>query len=636
MRRLPLILGLVSTIFISVTCSSDDPAAPDPEPVTEASRNIPPTGGSVTVESSSGARLSVSLPAGAVLTATRVTLRAVNPLPGMRARFAIEPSGLDLLAPATITVTLPEGASVDPSLGLSFERTQRVPVPTEVDVDARTLRSTTFHLGFGDFAAAFGSGLPPAVAAEESDEFINVEAIECQLLQESLTDAILRAQAFVGLFPPDLATPLIQEYKAALLACGSASLAEQEAAMKALACARVESATLNAQVLLVETAQDLRQSLGFLIAAEGIVQAAGADCGIESSTLETEFDEFLQAYIARINAPGFTASFPTWDALWRELTTCLDIAAMSQEFAVPEAEATIFQELFPALFARLREVAREACDEDENNSFYLDILTGGHLLAHPITPVPEMPAFTGFPEPEIVDEMHRCGSSVVAQAKTAQDEILDSATIALDGQPGSIRVTETGKIVLTGDVLPFNCGGIISRPPLRVRAEIPDNLPVVALGTLSGQMTVNVAATLSSLPRPGGETARDFDIVIERDRAVCGIDAPGVIELCRISVNTEGFEGAMSGTWSGSCEDGGVGGTFSIVVARDGSVTGTYEGGASGTISGAVTANGSFDASANGSAGSCTWSGSMSLAGGALSGSGSWSCATCSGVWAGP
>jgi hypothetical protein len=234
--------------------------------------------------------------------------------------------------------------------------------------------------------------------------------------------------------------------------------------------------------------------------------------------------------------------------------------------------------------------------------------------------------------------MHRCGSSVLVEAKTGQNEALDSASIGLASRSGSIRVTHSGKIVLTSDILPFLCGGIVSRPPIRVRAEIPGNLPVVQLGSVSGSMTIGVASVLASLPQPGGNPPRDFDIVLERDRSVCGIDAPGAIELCRISVNTEGFEGAMSGAWSGGCQSGAVSGTFSIVVARDGSVSGTYDGSASGTISGTVTANGSFDASANGSAGGCTWSGTLSIAGGSLSGSGSWSCgdAGCSGGFAGP
>jgi hypothetical protein len=625
-----LLLGFA--LLALAACSEEDPAGPEPPPANEVSRTIPPAGGSLRLENEDGVAIEVSLPRGAVLTPTRLTLRAVDAPADVRARFAIGPAGLDLLAPAAITVTLPGGAAIPEDLGLVFASGERIPVPTEVDLDERTLTATLFHLGFA-LPAPAATAAPEAASASSPDEFIDVEEFECQLIRDSLTDAILRAEAFVGVFPPDRATPLIQEYRAALLACGPDSLADQQAAMEALACARASGATLNAEVVLVETAQDLKQSLGAVLAAEGLVQASGADCSIESSVLESEFDEFLQAYIARINDPDFVASFPNWDALWRELITCFDVAAMSQEFAVPEAETTIYQELFPALFARLREVAREACAEDENNSFHLDILTGGHALSHPIAPVPEMPGFTGLPQPELVDEMHRCGSAVVVEAKTSQNELLDSSTIPLASQAGAIRVIEAGRIVLTSDILGFTCGGIVQRPPIRVRAEIPNTLPVVQLGTLSSPLTVNVAATLSSLPEVENEPPRNFDLVIERDRSVCGIDAAGAIELCRIQVNTTGFEGSMQGTWSGGCSSGPVSGTFAIEIARDGTVTGTYEGSAAGTIDGAVSSNGSLNAAANGSAGACTWSGAMSIAGGALTGSGSWSCSGCAGVY---
>ena len=102
-------------------------------------------------------------------------------------------------------------------------------------------------------------------------------------------------------------------------------------------------------------------------------------------------------------------------------------------------------------------------------------------------------------------------------------------------------------------------------------------------------------------------------------------------------MNTTGFEGSLNGIWSGGCSSGGVAGTFQITVARDGSVAGTFDGDAEGDISGAVLPNGSFDASAEGSAGGCLWSGTLSIAGGTLTGSGTWQCgeAVCSGVFSG-
>ena len=630
MRRILLACLVLSILALATSCSNDDATAPEPVPATQAAANIPPAGGSVTVENEAGARLTVSFPAGAVMEPTRVTIRAAATPAGMRARFAVTPSGLDLHEPATFTLVLPDGAPVPGNLGISFERSQRVPVPTDVDTDARTLRCSIMHLGFGDLSAV--TTTRASTTAAEGDEFINIESFECQLLQESLTDAILRAQAWSGPFPPDLASPLIQEYRAALLACGPDSLADTQAALQAIACDKVEGATLNAQVFLVETAQDLKTSLGFLMAAAGVAQTVDADCEVENALLETEFNEFLEAYITRIESPGFTASFPNWDALWRELITCLDVAAMAQEFSVPQAETTIYHSLFPALFSRLYQVALDACAEEENKQFLIDILTGGHELNHAVIPAREMPSYAGLQVSDLLDALHRCGSSITVDAKTQANETLDSSSVPLDNHSGSLRVTRDGKIEIVSNVLSFTCGGIVSRPPIRVRAEIPNNLPVVQLGTLSGQMTVNVASIISALPAPGGVTPRNFDLVFERDLAVCGVGGPGAVELCRVSVNSSGFEGAISGSWSGC----GQSGTFDITIAADGTVTGTFAGTASGTIDGNVTANGALAADASGGAGGCTWSGTVTLSGGSLSTSGSWSCdGGCSGGFAG-
>jgi hypothetical protein len=228
-----------------------------------------------------------------------------------------------------------------------------------------------------------------------------------------------------------------------------------------------------------------------------------------------------------------------------------------------------------------------------------------------------------------VDEVHRCASGVLVEARTGQGEVLDSGRVAA-GASGQTRVTADGKVVLTSDILNFLCGGVLNRPPIRVRAELPSQLPVVSLGTLSAPLTVDISSTLAGLPQSNGEPPREFDLVIERDRPVCGIGGEGVVELCRIHVNTMGFEGSMSGVWSGGCPVGGVSGTFQIAIDREGTVTGTYDGSASGDITGTVTTNGSLSAVASG--GPCDWTGTLSLAGGNLTGSGSWTCAAdCSG-----
>lgn len=632
-------LSLLAPLLISFTFAcSDDTVTPPGEPPTSASTVISSSGGLVSVTNDAGVAMRVTFPPGSVLTRTRVTLTAVAPPAGIRARFKIAPAGLHLTAPATFTMKLADGMTIRDGNVLSFVSGEAVTVPTTIDVTARTLTATLYHLGFN---LEPPTSPPPGAAARVTGdgEFIDMHDFDCQLARDQFTDAVLRAQAFTGAFPPDLASPLILQHRAAVLACESAdSVAGATAALQQYACSNINSAETQATTTPVESAADLERVLGALLAAEGIVQEVGAGCHYNSALADSTLNEFLDAYIDRINSPDFTRSFPDWDALWGELITCIKVKAFAQEFDVSEIEARIDNELFPALFARLREVASIACEEDENNSFYLDIVTGGHALNHPITAAPGLPDNIGISEDVIIDELHRCGSAVDAQARSVKNDVLGSVTVEFDQREGALRVTTPGRVVLINNANPFTCAGIVTRPPIRVYAEVPGQLPVVSVGTLSSSLTMDVAGTLALLPKENDKPPREFDIFLERDRSVCSIAATGTIELCRLHIDTSGFVGLMEGSWIGQCPDGGVSGSFACELHGDGSVTGTFAGGASGSISGSVSATGEFDASASGSAGSCAWTGYVSFAGGKLAASGQWNCGTsnCAGdFWGG-
>jgi hypothetical protein len=95
------------------------------------------------------------------------------------------------------------------------------------------------------------------------------------------------------------------------------------------------------------------------------------------------------------------------------------------------------------------------------------------------------------------------------------------------------------------------------------------------------------------------------------------------------------FSGSFSGTWSGDCY-GNISGSFSITISISGEVTGSYTGDESGSINGTVGNDGTFQATGSGSAGTCSWIGSMRTTTQGFSGSGSWSCFDeCDGSWSG-
>lgn len=91
------------------------------------------------------------------------------------------------------------------------------------------------------------------------------------------------------------------------------------------------------------------------------------------------------------------------------------------------------------------------------------------------------------------------------------------------------------------------------------------------------------------------------------------------------------YQGTLSGDWHGEVMGVPVRGTFSISIAADGTVSGTYSGFESGTIFGTVSSSGYINA--KGSAGISDWSGQLNSSGGRLSGNGTWSGYGGGGLW---
>ncbi|MDE3246150.1 MAG: hypothetical protein KGN80_08690, partial [Acidobacteriota bacterium] len=120
---------------------------------------------------------------------------------------------------------------------------------------------------------------------------------------------------------------------------------------------------------------------------------------------------------------------------------------------------------------------------------------------------------------------------------------------------------------------------------------------------------------------------------------VCVIDSIGMedCDFTDITVNPPNpYQGTITGGWSGLCYSAvTVSGTFTLVIAADGSVTGTYSGDAAGTIVGQVSTSGTYTAGSGGGSGGTSWTGTFTKSGTTLSASGQWSSPDCGGGWSG-
>jgi len=91
------------------------------------------------------------------------------------------------------------------------------------------------------------------------------------------------------------------------------------------------------------------------------------------------------------------------------------------------------------------------------------------------------------------------------------------------------------------------------------------------------------------------------------------------------------FQGAMSGSWSGTeiVSPPSVSGSFAITIDMKGNVQGTFNGSYTGTIAGQVDVNGNLTATGtatiSGYSEVLTWKGNLSVIGNSLNGLGTWS-----------
>ncbi len=118
-----------------------------------------------------------------------------------------------------------------------------------------------------------------------------------------------------------------------------------------------------------------------------------------------------------------------------------------------------------------------------------------------------------------------------------------------------------------------------------------------------------------------------FVLLINNYALAASPNSPGASRIA------SAYQGTLAGDWSGEVMGNAINGTFTIKIAADGTVLGTFSGITSGTISGNINASGEINA--KGSAGFSEWSGQVKSTDGHLSGSGTWTGYGGSGSWAG-
>lgn len=614
-RRMRRSLWLWLAVFLATLaagCGSDDGGPPAAATTGNGvvSAMVSSAGGSLELTTSGNARVTLTIPADALLVPITVTLEETAATTGAVATFTIEPAGTMLREPATLTITLP--AALDPggSLGAWFGApANHTAMPGSYDAGAHSFTFQTWFLGYSAVAAAARPAAAGATGMDEvrkaadppsGSDFINAGAMSCDIELTSLGERIERARLFS--FSADSVSQLISQFEVTRSLCEAQNNDDYRAQaelLKTMSCNEYKAATLRAQVMVgAASADELAEQLKPVIGTAALVTATGAACsdapGLDG-VLAPEFSDFVSSYTAEVSAPGYLASAQTWRHAWGQLVRAVSIAATAQTLGLEQGEQQVYEELLPAMLDQLRGAAYGACRSEFNEERYLaDIHTGGWLFAHPVVGEPELPPWAAFSAADLQRDIQYCGARLNARAyESGADVPMDERNLGGGDMPGThitadtLRVPADGAIDLLGPINDFTCtSGSGSGVPENATVSIFANDHLLGTTALRGAalqtvpFAVSVGAALRSLGLPE-ELGQQFQLRVVRNGNGCGgSHGGGSFELFQISVTTDTpmaqIAGTWHGAWSGTNTETGndVGGSWQGNFTQDGSQLG--------------------------------------------------------------
>lgn len=462
----------------------------DPRPTGPVTATITPEGGTVRAISDDGATFTFTFPAGAVVEPLEITLTPRAPEQGSWARLELSPADTQLKAPVEITLTAPANRTVVTSSTFYFgSGEERTLVPTTVDPASRTLTTRTLLLGY---APVSGAG---NIRAQANDsDFLNVADIKCQIALDSLQQRFEMAR----LYPFSSAQPahqLILEIEATKKICADdpEALDAWLAFARPVACNKYRDATSNAALTESDTYEKLLKLAGEVLNWEGVKQKLGTDCdGLGGSfveVLDTEFQEFTDNFIKRVNGSDFPSEY---NDIWHELRKAVELLGHAVLLGLEEAEGKVKGELLPPLLDKLHEAAYAECRSRGEQAYLADILSGGRLLRHPLPTslagsagvttqtLNYVPAWANFSGEDVARDIQYCASRMTLEVFTAVPEKIDALTRTLKGgdAPGTheqisaeTRSPVEGSWILSGDIKAFRCAPVdrVSEDELVIR-----------------------------------------------------------------------------------------------------------------------------------------------------------------------
>ncbi len=564
-RPHPVLLLAIGTLFLVASCADpDDPTTPaPPDPAATTVLDLDASGGSYLVSAPDGAELLIDIPAGAVTDPVTVALTPVTPLGDGLARFRFEPSGVALLAPATITVRPPEGIDIPANAVFFLAFDERVSLLAH---RRRRERGT---------ATATSRPSAPPIPADKSFDGAGWLQLDYQLC---LLDLQFAVEKFVQVKNDNWFPAPTRECIDTIEALKEECQNEQHDALRQQitqeACQENADARLLAYNQPLDLAFDtMRDLIRKLLSTQALVAMVGA----ESECAEPQGNDeaighllgnHIQEMIDQIDEGGFLED-TTWPAAWNRLNKMQTLWVESALLDQAEAEDRLRDEVLPGMLEQLRRVAYQECRENHDPYLLADILSGGHLENHPFNGQQHVPLVAHFEDDDIITDMHLALTDLTI---AAWDGDLPAEPIAGQSrrfgggeEPGqavtsaaAIAVPGNGSLVFGGDVWAFLChsdsdGGSAAWDDnyllVSVNGHILEDRDHGGNGRFFDQEKRYQMADILQAADLEAHLPHQLEITVDRTDVACDGHGPEERRLLQLTVNVTPVDLSLTGAW---------------------------------------------------------------------------------------
>jgi hypothetical protein len=492
---------MVFMVLIGLTaCPGENPEV-KPTPTGTVSKDIDATGGNLEAVSNDGVTFRLEFPAGA--TRTSIALKIVPRVTetGQLAAFELTPKGIHLGKPVALTLKLPNSVGSNAKTSFFFRSgAKTVPLETKFDAATKTFRTSSKILGLDDLATSNQT-------RDSLFDGVQLSEINCQIERDFLQDQILRAQAWITGFAAN--TKQLQDrLKSIKAGCEDLDTQAVVAQIEARACSEATSALTNAQVQLIETAEDLARAVKPMLNTQAMVQAAGSNCptaaGFETTT-DDKFGQFADSYASKISSPNFKADH---DVLWRELKASVASSADCLLLSLNDTTCQKITTNIKTLFDHQRKAVYKLC-RTESSQFYIANLASMGTLIRDVIQVnlPNMgfaqqtrgfPIFknelldlTNFGKTDLENDAQYCASKMVLTVVGPKKTLVDlGRTVEGSATPGLFKAADAtkspvvGELQLSGSLKTFDCNSNFAADQLIVKLN---NIEIKRLSHENGE-----------------------------------------------------------------------------------------------------------------------------------------------------